>query len=389
MTELGEKVAASFTRKFKAAPLIICSPGRVNLLGEHIDYNDGYVLPCAINKGVYCAIAPNGSDKVRVFSRDFDELFETDIHKLEPDGDWKNYILGVIDEMQKAGRVLSGFDCVLGGNIPIGAGLASSAAVEGALAFGLNEIFSLGFSRVDLALLCQRAEHGYPRMRCGIMDQYANMMGREGSVLFLDCVSLRHEYIPLELGEYQIVLMNSRVHHALASSAYNTRRSECETGLNVIRENSSITSFREFKNAKGLCRFEDKMGKFVFKRCRFVVDEINRARMGARLLRKKRLKEFGALMYESHEGLSNLFKVSCAELDFLVQIARANPDVIGSRMMGGGFGGCTINLVRTEGKQKFVEEALRAYRKEFQQAAEAYDVTTADGTTIVQQAGNA
>lgn len=380
MIELGRKVAGLFTRKFKSEPQLFFSPGRINLIGEHIDYNDGFVLPCAINKGIFYAIAANNSDKIRIYSRDYDELLETDIHSIAPDEDWKNYVLSVINELQKDGKEVRGFDCVMGGNIPVGAGLSSSAAVEGGLAFGLNEIFCFGYSPKELAFLCQRAEHGYPKVNCGIMDQFANMMGRKDQAILLDCISFEHQYLPLELGEYEVVLINTKVHHALASSAYNTRRNECETGLKIIRENSSCTSFRDFKSSKALEKFEEKMGRFVFKRCTFVVDEINRTREAAKLLKKGRFKDFGELMFESHEGLSELYKVSCAELDFLVHIALTNPDVIGARMMGGGFGGCTINIVRSEGKQKFIEESLAAYKKEFQTAAESYDVITSDGT---------
>lgn len=380
MNELGRKVGDLFVKKFQQQPTLYFSPGRINFIGEHIDYNSGFVMPSAINKGIYFAVGANNLNKARFYSRDFDEKFEVDLQHVGPDEEWKNYVLSVINELQKDGKAIGGFDCVFGGNLPIGAGLSSSAALEGGVAFALNDIFGLGYSREELAFLCQRAEHGFPQVNCGIMDQFANMMGRANEVILLDCQSLNHKYLPLELGEYKIVLINTRVHHALASSAYNTRRSECETGLRIIRENSSYKSFRDIKNSKGLEKFEEEMGKFVWKRCTFVVDEINRTEQAARMLRKGKLKEFGALMFESHDGLSNLFKVSCAELDYLVQIAKKNQDVIGARMMGGGFGGCTINIVHKDGKKQFIEESLAAYKKEFQSAAESYDVITSDGT---------
>lgn len=380
MDELALKVKESFTKKFGHSPDMYFSPGRINLIGEHVDYNDGFVMPCAINKGIYYAVAPNETNKVRFFSRDFQEKYEVDLDKIGPDEEWKNYVLSVVNELLKDGKALRGFDCAFGGNVPSGAGLSSSAAVEGGLAFALNDIFGLGYSRSELAFLCQRAEHGYPQVNCGIMDQYANMLGRKDEAIFLDCKSLTHEYFPLELDDYQIVLVNTKVHHALATSAYNTRRNECETGLKIIRENSSYKSFRDIKNSKSLEKFQDQMGKFVWKRCTFVVDEINRTEAAAGLLKRGKLKEFGELMFQSHDGLSNLYKVSCSELDFLVKIARDNPDVIGARMMGGGFGGCTINIVKKDGKQKFVDESLTAYKKEFQNVAECYDVVTADGT---------
>lgn len=380
MNELAKKVNDLFIKKFEKQPSLYFSPGRINLIGEHIDYNDGFVIPCAINKGIYYAVAPNNSNMIRFYSRDYEEKHEVELDKIVPDEEWKNYVLSVVNELQKAGKEVKGFDCAFGGSVPVGAGLSSSAAVEGGLAFALNDIFNFGYSNEELAFLCQKAEHGFPQMKCGIMDQFANMMGRRNQAILLDCKTLTYKYLPLELGDYQIILINTKVHHALATSAYNTRRSECETGLRIIRENSSYKSFRDIKNSRVLEKFEEKMGKFVWKRCTFVVDEINRTEQAAKFLKRGKLKEFGELMFQSHEGLSNLYKVSCAESDFLVKLAKNNPDVIGARMMGGGFGGCTINLVKAEGKLKFIEDSLAAYKKEFQHAAESYDVVTADGT---------
>lgn len=380
MTELALKVSELFKKKFNSEPAIYFSPGRINLIGEHVDYNDGFVMPCAIDKGIYFAVAINHTNTARLYSRDYEEILEVDMDKVAASEGWKNYVLSVINEIQKDGKIISGFDCVLGGNIPQGAGLSSSAAVEGGLAFILNDIFHLGYTREQMALLCQRAEHGYPGVNCGIMDQYANMLGKKDHVIFLDCQSSKHQYLPLELGEYQIVLINTKVHHALAESAYNTRRLECETGLKILREEGNYKSFRDVKISRTLENFQEKMGVFVWKRCTFVVDEINRTKLAAKLLRKGRLVDFGELMFQSHDGLSHLYKVSCAELDFLVDFAKNNFDVIGARMMGGGFGGCTINIVKKESKQKFVEDALAAYKKEFQVTAESYDVTVMDGT---------
>lgn len=385
MNELGAKIQELFTKRFGTHPFLYFSPGRINLIGEHVDYNDGFVMPCAINKGVYYAVAPNNTNIARFYSRDFDEKIEVDLDKIGPNESWKNYVLSVLNEFQKDGKKINGFDCVLGGNIPVGAGLSSSAAVEGGLAYALNDIFGFGYSREQLAFLCQKAEHGYPKVNCGIMDQYANMMGKKNQAIFLDCQSLTHKYLPLNLGSYQIVLINTKVHHALATSAYNTRRSECEAGLKIIRENTTYKSFRDIKNSKSIEKLEGKMGKYVWKRCTFVIDEINRTETAAKMLTRGNLREFGNLMYQSHEGLSNLYKVSCAELDFLVHLAQTNPDVIGSRMMGGGFGGCTINIVRSEGKDNFVSEAMAAYKKEFQITPESYDVVTENGTYKVEE----
>lgn len=384
MTELALKVQELFRKKFESDPAMYFSPGRINLIGEHIDYNDGFVMPCAIDKGIYFAVAPNQTNTARLYSRDFEEDLEIELNKIAAGEGWKNYVLSVINEFQKDGKKIKGFDCVIGGNIPPGAGLSSSAAVEGGLAFALNEMNNLGYDKVQLALLCQRAEHGYPGVNCGIMDQFANMLGKKDHAIFLDCRTNHHQYLPLDLGDYQIVLINTKVHHALAASAYNTRRSECETGLKILQEEGNYNSFRDIKNSNTIENFQEKMGVFVWKRCTFVVDEINRTKLAAKLLRRGKLVEFGDLMFQSHDGLSHLYKVSCAELDFLVDFAKNNSDVIGARMMGGGFGGCTINIVKKEAKQKFLDEAMAAYKKEFQLAAESYEVNVVDGTSRVE-----
>lgn len=383
MNPLAQKIKEAFIKRYKSEPGIYFSPGRINLIGEHIDYNDGYVMPCAINKGMYFAVSPNGKKDVSIFSRDYQEECKVSLTSVAPDEGWKNYVLSVINEFQKDGKVLEGFNCLFGANVPSGAGLSSSAALEGGLAFALNDIFSLGYNPKQLALLCQRAEHGFPQVNCGIMDQFANMLGKENSVILLDCKDHVHSYLPLNPGDYRIVLINTKVHHALAASAYNTRRTECETGLKIIRENTPFKSFRDVHNSKLLQKLEDKMGKYVWKRCTYVVDEIQRTLLAAKFLKKGKLKDFGTLMFKSHEGLSELFKVSCAELDFLVKVAEGYPGVIGARMMGGGFGGCTINIVHKDNKEAFVATSLDKYKKEFQSVAESYDVVTADGTHLV------
>lgn len=388
MNELALRIRDAFIKRYKTNPSLYYSPGRINLLGEHIDYNDGYVMPCAIDKGVYYAVAANGTNQINIFSRDFQEECSVDTDKIAANEGWKNYVLSVINEFQKDGKKIGGFNCLFGGNVPSGAGLSSSAAVEGGLAFALNEIFSLGYNRTQLALLCQRAEHGFPKVNCGIMDQFANMLGEAGSIIFLDCLNREHSSLPLILGDYQIVLINTKVHHALAASAYNTRRDECETGLRIIQENTPFKSFRDIQDSKILEKLEEKMGKYVWKRCTYVVDEIHRTIQGSKYLKRGKLKEFGQLMFQCHDGLSNLFKVSCSELDFLVKIASETSGVIGARMMGGGFGGCTINLVHKDAKEAFVADSLEKYKKEFQHDAESYNVITADGTHVIREDQN-
>jgi galactokinase len=269
---------------------------------------------------------------------------------------------------------------VFGGDIADGAGISSSAAVEGGLAFGINELFNFELNRKELALLCQRAEHNFPGVKCGIMDQYANMFGKKDHVILLDCKSIEHEYFPLRLEGYEIVLINTKVHHNLASSEYNVRRKQCEQGLEILKKEKGINSFRDIKSSNELLPFKDKMGDKVYDRCKYVIEEILRTQQAAKLLQQNNLSEFGKLMFDTHDGLSNLYEVSCNELDFLVEKARENKDVIGSRMMGGGFGGCTINIIKKESIKDFLSDATVAYQKKFQIEPEVIEVQIGDGT---------
>jgi galactokinase len=298
-------------------------------------------------------------------------------------GGWKNYVLSVVNEFLIKGLEVKGFDCVFGGNIANGAGISSSAAVEGGLAFAINELFNFGFNRKDLALLCQRAEHNFPGVQCGIMDQYANMHGKKDNVILLDTRSVEHQYFPLKLDGYEVVLINTNVHHSLASSEYNVRRKQCEEGLEILKKEKGITSFRDIKSADELFSVKDKMPEKVYDRCKFVVEEIIRTQEAAKLLQQDNLVEFGKLMYAAHEGLSKLYEVSCPELDFLVEQAKANENIIGARMMGGGFGGCTINIIKKEAVKDFLETATVAYQKKFQINPEVIDVKIGDGTNAI------
>jgi galactokinase len=255
MNETALRVKNSFKEKFKVEPHLYYSPGRINLIGEHVDYNDGFVMPAAIDKGIYFAMALNESEQINLYSIDFNESISLPLSEVKKMDTWKNYVLGVVNEFQKLNLPLKGFDCLFGGNIPIGAGISSSAALEGGIAFGLNELFNFGLSRKELALLCQRAEHNFPGVKCGIMDQYANMMGEKNSLILLDCMNITHEYIPLNMEGYEIVLINSKVHHSLASSEYNRRRKECEEGLNILKDYSNVQSFRDVSKPESLTGF--------------------------------------------------------------------------------------------------------------------------------------
>ncbi|MGN6248731.1 MAG: galactokinase [Ginsengibacter sp.] len=383
MTGSATEVESVFREKFKEEPKLFYSPGRINLIGEHIDYNDGFVLPGAIDKGIFFAVALNGSDQINCYSIDFDESISIPLSEVRKMEGWKNYVLGIVNEFQKMNLPLQGFNCVFGGNIPIGGGMSSSAALEGGISFSLNQLCNFELGRRDLALLGQRAEHNFPGVMCGIMDQYANMMGKQNKVLLLDCLNVTHQEIPLHIVGYEIVLINTKVHHSLAGSEYNQRRKECEKGMAILKRELNIDSFRDIQDPALLLPFKEEMGDNVYRRCLYVVEEILRTQNAATLLKQNDIGGFGRLMFQTHEGLRDLYEVSCKELDFLVNAAAQNEDVIGARLMGGGFGGCTINLVKKEGVESFLVKILSAYKKEFGINAENYKVKVVDGTHLI------
>ena len=380
MNETVLKITQAFKNKFKVQPSVFWSPGRINLIGEHIDYNDGYVLPGAIDKGICYAITLNGTATYNFYAVDYDKSLSITPDEIKKSDGWKNYVLGVINEFLKLGKEVKGFDCAFGGNIANGAGISSSAAVEGGMAFSINELMGFGLNRKQMALLCQRAEHNFPGVMCGIMDQYANMYGKEGHVMLLDCQSVTHDYVPFNLTGSTLVLINTKVHHNLASSAYNERRQQCETGLKIMQEKAGIHSFRDVSDSAMLLEFKEEMGDIVYQRCLYVVEEILRTKKAALLLKQNDIEGFGKLMFQTHDGLKNLYNVSCNELDFLVDFASKNDNIIGARLMGGGFGGCTINIIKNDGKENFLKEAASAYKNEFNIDADIYEVKIMDGT---------
>jgi galactokinase len=379
MNSIAENIVKKFREKFTTSPCVYFSPGRINLIGEHIDYNDGYVMPAAINKGVYYAITVNKTDTINFCASDFDESLSIKINEIKKIDNWKNYVLSVVNEFVLAGKNIGGFDCVFGGDIPRGSGISSSAAVEGGLAYAINDIFNVGLNRVELAQLCQRAEHNFPGVNCGIMDMYANLNGKKDHVILLDCKNITHQYFPLQLKGYKIVLLNSKVHHTLVSSEYNVRRKRCEEGLSILKKELQVKSFRDIKSAGDVEMHKDKMSPEVFNCCTYVVEEIERTIKGSELLKQNDVIGFGKLMFATHEGLSKLYNVSCPELDFLVQQAEDNTNVIGARLMGGGFGGCTINIVANNAVDTFITQVSAAYEKQFNILPEAYIMEISDG----------
>lgn len=362
----------------------VSSPGRINIIGEHTDYNGGFVLPAAINRQVYAEIKLNGHASHCTFhALDMQEKSEFDwVVDASAQTGWQNYLIGVIEELRKRGADLRGVDITFSGNVPIGSGMSSSAALECAIAYGLNELFSLGFDRIALTEIAQKAEHNYVGTMCGIMDQFASMMGKSNHVMLLDCRSLEYKYLPLELGDYEILIYNTNVSHSLSDSAYNTRRQECETGISVLQKHFPKVELLRDVTLEMLKIVKGDISETVYQRCHYVISENNRVLAAAEALEAGNLKELGKLMYQSHADLSKKYEVSCAELDFLVEQTSDKYYVLGARMMGGGFGGCTINLIEKSRSKEFVAASTVLYEERFGFAPTAYYLSVEGGTKV-------
>lgn len=383
-----EKITEAFVYVFGKNPsFVVRAPGRINLIGEHTDYNNGFVLPAAIDKAIYLAIAPRTDRLCKLYAADLDDTYEFSVDKLEKSPkSWANYLIGIVSELRKDGHLAgNGFEVAFGGDVPNGAGLSSSAAVESGMGFGLSHLFDWKVNRLELALAAQRTEHNFAGVKCGIMDMFASIHGKAGSVIRLDCRDLSYEYFPFDLTHYKIVLCNSGVKHTLADSAYNTRRQECEQGVELLKPfYPGIESLRDVS----LAQVESHRGDLpenVYRRCRYVTGEIERVVAACEDLEKGDLGAFGQKMYATHEGLSKDYEVSCEELDFLVEQARQLPadEVLGSRLMGGGFGGCTISLVKVEAIDRFIKAMETAYAECYQRKLATYVVTITNGVEIV------
>lgn len=379
-----ESLKASFVKTFNTEAIIVKSPGRINIIGEHTDYNGGFVMPAAINKAIYVAVSKRTDNEIHLYSESYQQFHNCSIESIEKsDKGWVNYILGVADQLKKRGYKFGGFNLYLDGNVPLGAGLSSSAALECATVFAIDYLNNLGISQMDKALISQKAEHVFAGVNCGIMDQFASVFGKKDYAVMLDCRSMKYVYIPLKLDGYKLVLLNTNVKHSLSDSAYNTRRSQCEQGVAWVSEFvAGVTSLRDVNRAM-LEQYVKPKSLEVFQKCNFVVEEIERVVKAADQLANGDLAALGHLMLQTHEGLSRDYEVSCAELDFLVELVKNDDAVLGARMMGGGFGGCTINIVKDEAIDELIDRAKIDYKERFNLELDAYVVQTDNGSELV------
>ena len=378
---MEQKIRNKFQELFNTTGSVYASPGRINLIGEHTDYNGGFVFPGAIDKGMIAEIKPNGTAKVRAFSIDLNDYAEFGLREEDaPKASWARYIFGVCREIIKRGGTIQGFDTTFAGDVPLGAGMSSSAALESTYAFALNDLFQLGIDKFELAKIGQATEHNYCGVNCGIMDQFASVFGKAGHLIRLDCRSLEYKYYPFdpEAAGYKLVLLDSVVKHELASSAYNKRRQSCEHVVEAIRRRHPEVEYLRDATMEMLGEVKGEVSAEDYMRAEYVIEEIQRVLDVCEALEKGDYETVGQKMYGTHYGMSKLYEVSCEELDFLNGIAK-ECGVTGSRVMGGGFGGCTINLVKNELYDAFVKKAFADYTAKFGHEPKLYDVVISDG----------
>ena len=365
----------AFADRFGGEFALYCSPGRINLIGEHTDYNGGFVFPGAVDCGIVAAIRPNGTDTVHAFAADLGESAQFGLREEDaPSQHWAKYIFGVCREMAKLGVEVHGFDCAFSGDVPLGAGMSSSAALESTFAFALNELFAGGaVDKFALARAGQMTEHHYVGVNCGIMDQFASVFGKRGNLMRLDCRSMEFRYFPFDPKGYKLLLVNSKVKHELVDSPYNRRRESCER----VAATLGVETLRDADFAM-LDAARDRISEEDYKRARYVIGEKQRVLDVCEALERGDYETVGERMYQTHWGMSLDYEVSCEELDFLVTLAK-ECGVTGSRIMGGGFGGCTINLVREELYDAFVASARERFAARFGHEPVVYDVVISDG----------
>ena len=374
-----KQIQEKFRTLFGDTYRVYTSPGRINLIGEHTDYNGGFVFPGAIDKGIYAAIQANGCDKVRVYSLDYEAMSEFGMREEDlPQEAWARYIFGVVREIQKRGYRINGFDAVFAGDVPLGAGMSSSAALESTFAYAINDIYHLGIEKMELARIGQATEHNYCGVKCGIMDQFASIFGKEGHLIRLNCATMEYEYFPFHPEGYKVVLLDTCVKHELASSAYNKRRESCENACAHITKRHNEVKFLSDATMDMLEEVREEISEEDYMRAKYVIGEKQRVLDVCDALERGDYVTVGDRMFGTHYGMSKEYEVSCDELDFLNDIAR-RCGVTGSRVMGGGFGGCTINIVKEELYDDFVSTARNEFLNKFGHQPKTYDVVISDG----------
>ena len=374
-----EELKSLFKQRFGNEGVVYTSPGRINLIGEHTDYNGGFVFPGAIDSGIYACIRLNGTDKVRAYSIDKEDYREFGLKEEDcPNMHWANYIFGVCREIQKRGYTIGGFDTVFFGNVPIGAGMSSSAALESTYAYALNELFNLNIDKFELARIGQATEHNYVGVKCGIMDQFASLFGKAGHLMRLNCATMEFEYYPFNPKGYKVVLLDTMVKHELASSAYNRRRESCENACAHIAAKHPEVKYLSDATMEMLNEVKTEISSEDYMRAEYVIGEKQRVLDVCDALERDDYETVGDRMYGTHYGMSKLYEVSCEELDYLNDIAK-DCGVTGSRVMGGGFGGCTINLVKEELYDAFIATAKEKFAAKFGHEPKVYDVVISDG----------
>ena len=381
--EALERIAATYQQKFGQAPeLLVSAPGRVNLIGEHTDYNDGFVLPVAIDKKIIIGGSRRADDVVRLYSLNFGEFQEFSISSLVKQNTWSDYVKGVVSELLQDGHHLRGFNAVLEGNVPRASGLSSSAAIEVASAFFMAQMFQLSMSGEEMSKLCQRAENRFVGVNCGIMDQFISRLGKLGHALLIDCRDLRYQLVPFEVEGCSIVMCNSNVKRQLVDSAYNERRSQCEEGVRLLKAKlPAIAALRDVTSAQ-LHAHAALLPPLTFQRCRHVVTENERVTQAVEALNANNIVRFGELLNQSHESLRDDYQVSCKELDMLVELARSVNGTIGSRMTGAGFGGCTVSLVKDSAVETFRQVIVEKYKERTGITADVYISKAEDGARV-------
>jgi galactokinase len=381
---MRETLIQAFQTHFSSTPLLAFAPGRINLIGEHTDYQEGFVFPAAVDKGIWTGIQKNGLNSCRLYSMDFNQEFTFELDFISPKkGHWATYAMGMCALLKQAGYPVTGFDMVIGGNIPVGSGLSSSAALSVAIGTGISGLFDFQIPKKNIALYAQKSEQLYAGVNCGIMDPYASAFGVAEKALLLDCRTNNHEEIPVHLDGFSLILVNSKVKHSLADSAYNKRRASCEESVKILQATFPEANTLRDISVSDLPKVESLLSPALFPKAKHVITECHRVHEAADSLKAGKLETFGSLLTASHRSLSRDFEVSCPELDFLAEKSREIKGVLGSRMMGGGFGGCTINLVKNSEISSFQSQIANSYNDQFRIEAEFIPVTIGSGAQLI------